>query len=239
MEKVRSTERKKEIFQNRKQKKSDDKVRLIFTYNDGNPPIHQWLRECQKLLVKNEKAKEIGERIQIGFKQPRNIQSFARSHCKNERGGGQADSPNPGCFKCKKCHACPILKEGKEFASKNTGKSYKLRQNVTCDSKYVIYLASCKKCGGQYVGKTQNKFKQRHSGHKQEIKRNYGGLGHHYGEKGGGCGYENVSIMIIEQVFPQTVTQLDEREIFWQNQLRVYVEHGGNAHCYRKEKNKK
>ena len=103
----------------------------------------------------------------------------------------------------------------------------------------MIYLATCKQCGGQYVGKTQNKFKERHSGHKQEIKRNYGGLGHHYGQNGGGCGYANLSIMIIEQVYPQTVAQLDMREIFWQNQLRVYVQHGGNAHCYRKEKIKK
>jgi hypothetical protein len=45
--------------------------------------------------------------------------------------------------------------------------------------------------------------------------------------------------MIIEQVYPQSVAQLDMREIFWQNQLRVYVKHGGNAHCYRKEKIKK
>ena len=89
------------------------------------------------------------------------------------------------------------------------------------------------------MGQTRRKFKERHSGHKQEIKRKYGGLGHHYGEKGGGCGYENVSIMIIEQVSPQTITQLDEREFVCQNQWRVYVEHGGHAHCYRKETKKK
>ena len=39
-------------------KKSDDKIRLIFTHNEGNPPIHQWLRECKRLLVRNENCKE-------------------------------------------------------------------------------------------------------------------------------------------------------------------------------------
>ena len=47
-------DRKKIIFDSRKnRKRSDDKIRLIFTHNEGNPPIHQWLRECKKLLVKN------------------------------------------------------------------------------------------------------------------------------------------------------------------------------------------
>ena len=108
--------------------------------------------------------------------------------------------------------------------------------NVTCDSTFVIYLATCKKCGGQYFGQTKNKFKQRHSGHKQEIKRQYGGLVHHYG--GTGCGYENISIMIIEQVEIGNLEELANREIYWQNQLRAFVENGGNAHCYRIEKSK-
>ena len=28
---------------------------------------------------------------------------------------------------------------------------------------------------------------------------------------------------------------LAERELFWQHQLRVYVENGANGHCYRKD----
>ena len=33
-----------------------------------------------------------------------------------------------------------------------------------------------------------------------EIKKNFGGLGHHYGNNGEGYGYDNLEIMIIEQV---------------------------------------
>ena len=64
-EEARKKERKELIYQGRKQKKCDDKVRLIFTHNEGNPPIHQWLRECKKLLVRNDKAKKLGNRIQV------------------------------------------------------------------------------------------------------------------------------------------------------------------------------
>ena len=101
---------------------------------------------------------------------------------------------------------------------------------------YVIYLATCKKCGGQYVGKSTTSFKKRHSNHKQEVKKLIGGLGHHYG--GDGCGYANISIQIIEGVEQGNQKALCDREIYWQNQLRCYVQNGGNAHCYRKEKKK-
>ena len=45
--------------------------------------------------------------------------------------------------------------------------------------------------------------------------------------------------MLIEQVEEKTLDFLAEREVFWQNQLRVYVQNGHKAHCYRKEKIRK
>ena len=143
--------------------------------------------------------------------------------------------PDAGYRKCGKCRvSCPILTEGKQFTSTNTKRKYTIRQKLSCDSSYCIYLGTCKKCGGQYVGKSQTSFKKRHSNHKQEVKKLIGGLGHHYG--GDGCGYDNISIQIIEGVEQGNQKALCDREIFWQNQLRCYVQNGGNAHCYRKEK---
>ena len=37
--------------------KSDNKVQLTFTHNKVYPPIHMCVRECKKLLCKNERAK--------------------------------------------------------------------------------------------------------------------------------------------------------------------------------------
>ena len=131
---------------------------------------------------------------------------------------------NPGCIKYGKCRvACPIIKEGDTFTSTNTRKTYKIS-------------GTCAKCGWQYVGQSQTPFKVRHSNHKQEIKRKYGGLGQHYG--GNGCGYNSVSIQIIDQVEVGDTRALEEQEIYWQNQLRCYVQNGGSSHCRRKEKKK-
>ena len=52
----------------------------------------------------------------------------------------------------------------------------------------------------------------------------------------GVCGYQNLRIKIIDQVEERTLEALAEAEIYWQNQLRCYIQNGGNAHCRRKEK---
>ena len=45
IEKAKGKNRKQLIYQGRKENKgSDKKVRLIFTNNEANPPIHKWLR---------------------------------------------------------------------------------------------------------------------------------------------------------------------------------------------------
>ena len=162
-----------------------------------------WLRDAKKFLIKNEKAKKMGENIQVCYSQPKNLKRLVTQ--KNER---KLQNDTPGCFK-----------------------------RLTCDSSFVVYLGTCQKCGGQYVGKSTTPFKKRHSNHKQEVKKCYGGLGHHYG--GQGCGYDNLSIQLIEQVKIGDQEALSRQEVFLQNQLRGYVQNGGHAHCYSKEKNQK
>ena len=224
----------KTILQKRKKTQKDEKVRMIFTHNKANPPVNKWIRESRKCLMRNEEAKKMGDNIQVGWKQPKNLK---RTVSGLSKGGPKKPPPsdNPGCLKCGRCRvSCPILKEGKYFKSTNTSKRYPIRHQLNCDSSFVIYLATCKKCQGQYIGKSQTPFKKRHSNHKQEIKNKIGGLGHHYG--GSGCGYSNVSIQLIDQVEVGNVEALAQAEVYWQEQLRGFIENGGNAHCRRKEK---
>ena len=188
------------------------------------------LREAKKCLVKNEKAKLLGNKLQICYSQPKNIKRIITQKRRPE-----PTEQSPGCFKCGRCRvSCPILREGGTFTSTNTEKTYKIKQKLDCTSSFVIYLATCKKCKGQYVGKSQTPFKMRHSNHKQEVKKQVGGLGQHYG--GTGCGYTNISIQIIDQVKEGDTRALEKQERYWQNQLRCYIQNGGNAHCRRKEK---
>ena len=145
-------------------------------------------------MVKNDNAKSIGDNIQVCFSQPKNLKRLVTQ--KTEK---KTSVEDPGCYKCGQCRvSCPIIEEGKRFTSTNTQRTYPIKQRLDCNSSFVIYLGTCQKCGGQYIGKSTTIVKKRHSNHKQEIKTSYGGLGHHYG--GQGCGYANVSIQLIEQV---------------------------------------
>jgi hypothetical protein len=233
--KAKGKDRKSLIYQSRKDKsKKDGKIRLIFTHNQDNPPIYKWLREGKRLLARNEQAKVMGDRLQVGWKQPKNLLRIAGGE-RGGSGGNQGTPPEVGCFKCGKCRvACPILKETKNFQSTNTKRKYKIHQRLDCTSDWLIYLVTCRKCKGQYIGKSKTIFKLRHSNHKMEIKNQRGGLGQHYGGLGG-CGYENVSITLIEQVEQKNLKFLAEREVYWQHQLRGYVENGYKAHCKKKE----
>ena len=94
---------------------------------------------------------------------------------------------------------------------------------MTCQSSYLVYLATCKKCKGQYVGKSQTAFKIRHSNHKQEIKHGRGGLGQHYGPNGR-CNYEDISFILIEKIEEGDKKKLARRDQFWQHQLRAFNE---------------
>ena len=153
---AKKKDRRNLIFQDRKNnKKETKKVRLMFTHNQSNPPIHKWLRLCKPILDKNEVAKDIGSRIQICTKQPRNLQAILGG-CKEGR-VSQEIPADAGCSKCEKgCKvSCPMIKEGKIFQSTRTKKSYKIKQKLNCESDWLIYLITCKKCSCQYVGKSK------------------------------------------------------------------------------------
>ena len=80
--------------------------------------------------------------------------------------------PAGGCFKCDKsrCDLCKnYFVESRNFSSLKKGKSYSIRPNLTCDSKNVIYLASCTKCQLQYIGSTTTEFKVRFKNHKSSM----------------------------------------------------------------------
>ena len=182
-------------------------------------------------MLTTPKAKEIAAKLQIVNRQPKNLKQLAAGSKKRS----VVEVRDPGCYKCNHCRvSCPIIKETKSFTSSNTNKRYFIKQNMTCDSPYVLYLGTCTRCRGQYVGKSVTPFKKRHSNHKQEIKKKLGGLGQHYGG-GRACCYQDVSIVLIEQVEIGNRSLLAKREQYWQHQLRAYVENGGNAHCIRKD----
>jgi hypothetical protein len=59
---------------------------------------------------------------------------------------------------------------------------------------------------GAICRKSKTKMKTRHSNHKQEVKKQI--------RRPEGCGYENLTLTIIEQVEHKNLNFLAEREVF-------------------------
>ena len=75
-------------------------------------------------------------------------------------------------FKCKRtrCDLCRnFLVESNSFLSFQTGKSYKIRPKLSCDSKNIIYLISCKRFRLRYIGSTTTDFRVRFRSHKSVM----------------------------------------------------------------------
>ena len=135
-----------------------------------------------------------------------------------------------GSLKCPGCHACKIVKNTKNFKSTNTKRKYSIRQKISCRTSYLIYFICCSNCQGNYVGKSKREFRQRHSGHKQEIKNRIGGLSQHFHPSNKrGCDYSHLEATLIEKVKNGDDEKLAERELYWIYQLRTLKENGGNA----------
>ena len=167
--------------------------------------------------------------MQVAFKQPKTFNNLWLEELmtKNMQSENIQDA---GCFKCRKgCKvSCKVMKETNYFRSNNTQRTYQIMQRLDCDSSFLIYLATCLRCGGQYVGKSTTSFKKRHSNHKKEIETGRGGLGNHFGGERA-CSYQDIQFILIEGVKEGDNKLLERREKFWLYQLRSFRENGGYA----------
>lgn len=69
-----------------------------------------------------------------------------------------------------RCLVCSHILKQNTFGSLSTGKTYKMRQFMNCNSKFVVYAINCISCSVQYVGCTTNSFKTRIRKHLSYIK---------------------------------------------------------------------
>ena len=92
----------------------------------------------------------------------------ALAHATQDKSNVSKPCTEPGEVKRgRKCAMCPFM-SGKNFIMQNN-----VRHEIhggNCQSKCVIYVASCKECNMKYVGKTINELRVRVSGHRNTFK---------------------------------------------------------------------
>ena len=161
-------------------------------------------------------------------------------------GPKRVDEENRGNWKCGSCcksvtgrkresgiYNCDVMEEATNFRSKATKEKYKIRQNINCRSKNVIYLVECKKCGKQGVGST-GEFAPRISNYITHIenKHEMTCVAQHFWEQDHSV--KDLSIKgIVKLVNPPRTKKaktnmLEDFECYWQARLNTFKPFGLN-----------
>ena len=135
-----------------------------------------------------------------------------------------------------RCKTCKHIVEGSTFCSNTTGRRYNVKSNnavMTCATKNVIYLISCKKCGIQYVGETAKVLRNRMNNHRQRLKQMcILFLYQHFCSND--HNEDDITIMPIEEVtleMGENITLASkrlQREEFWYKELATVYPYGLN-----------
>ena len=117
-----------------------------------------------------------------------------------------------GMKKCnKQCKVCSYIEVTKNFKSKQTGEKFSLKGEFNCNTQGVVYMASCAKCGIQYVGQTKRKFCDRMREHWYSIvNKKDTAIGIHFNSR---ChSVDDFRVLVIEKVMPNSNGFLLEKE---------------------------
>ena len=135
-----------------------------------------------------------------------------------------------------RCKTCKHMIEGDSFVSNTTGKKYAIKSReaiMTCATKNVIYLISCKKCGIQYVGETSQALRSRMNNHRQRLNQMCDlFLYQHFCSSG--HSEDDITIMPIEEVSLEEGECLSlaskrlQREEYWYKELATIYPYGLN-----------
>ena len=238
--------KRKDLLKEKSKKKKrtrNKKIRFITDFEPKFPSIANALKELEPLLLSDPLLKKMlpnGMRnIDVCYRRGgKNIKEFLATARVNKgetrlQLGGQT-----GCEK--ECHYCAYMIEmgGSTFRSNKTKRTYKLRQAVDCNAKWVVYMVTCKKCGEQGIGSTKT-LKSRIALYKTTIqnrKQGKCGVDHHFLQQD--HSWEDFSIQVLVKMMKEpkrksqekdAYTRLRKFEGYWQVQIATIAPDGMNT----------
>ena len=212
---------------------------LTTTYTPSFDGLRTQVMKTWDLLDRANSTRQIHERgITVGYRRPKSLRDIlvkARLPAEKSPNSGGGELKSEKSCKSKNCRYCPILDTTGTIKSHSTGRHYRSRHNVSCNSNNLIYCISCNKCGKQYVGQTKNSLKERFKSHfyqithdpeKTEVSRHF--------NRGNHDKLKDVKIHILEFIHSNTErvetkdTRLN-REFDWIHRMRCQIPKGLNA----------
>ena len=142
-------------------------VPLVIDYNPNTPNIAGIIRNNLQMLHSTSLMREIFPDgcVIPAYRRPKNLKELiASSKYKSHRTTINKENTQSGCFKCHKKMWLTLQLSFRVcfFHVLSLVKHITLRNlQLSCNSRNIVYLASCNKCSLQYVGCTTTSFKVR------------------------------------------------------------------------------
>ena len=127
----------------------------------------------------------------------------------------------PGMKKYLNCPTCPFVKTGKTVKSNQNNCVVDINTNVTCQTKNIIYLLSCKKCPEQYIGESHRTLQDRFADHRGYVNNQNltKATGLHFNQKGHKI--SDMEITILEKIYNKNDQFRKQREKMWINRFNT------------------
>jgi hypothetical protein len=223
----------------KKTKETRRKHRFITNYEPVFTNIKKVLFKHQHILMSSHILKKVFPR---GAKDFQIVEKRGAPNIKEYLASSRVnisihEEENAGSYPCNKnCIYCPLLRntQGKEFKSLKTGKSYKIRQHITCDSNDIVYLITCNRHIIQGIGYTSN-IKSRISNYKNHHNHKVRtcGITEHYLDSD--HDFDNdfefqpiMKLMNTTFTWHEKACKLEEFELYWQQNMCTIEPHGMN-----------
>ena len=210
---------------------------LTTTYTPSFDGLRHQVRKTWDLLDRANSTRPIHEGgLTVGYRRPKNLRDML---VKARLPTVQKDTPHSEhttkTCKSKHCRYCPILDKTGVIKSHTTGRKYRSRYNVSCNSNNLVYCITCNRCGKQYAGQNKNSLKERFKSHFYQIKNDYRKteVSRHFNREDHG-GLEDVKIHILEFIHSKTERDVTKdsrlhREFDWIHRMRSQIPKGLNS----------
>lgn len=158
-----------ELLKPKDKQQNESILTFVHTYNPNNKQMSTVINNSLEILQGSTRLNNILKHTNIimSKRQAPNLkQLLTRAKTNNNT------NYNPTVSKCnnKRCGTCKHLLEGNTITFQNQSKPFKVKQNMSCTSKNLIYVLNCNGCNSaQYIGQT-NDLRKRVTIHRQQIK---------------------------------------------------------------------
>ena len=181
---------------------------LVITYHPGLPNI---LKKHLPILHASDRLRDaVPDPPMVAFRRPKNLRDLlVWAELKNS-GPPSTQTGNYQC-KDKRCHAIHV----KSSLKKHIHKQNKWSKAQCEQTRNLVYLIQCKKCGLQYIGETENPLHIRINGHRSDIntRKTEKPVAAHFNQPDH-C-LQDLQVMGIEKIHTNDTTRRKLIESYW------------------------